>query len=130
MNTYTDAIKPLSQLPGELNVLGSKIKIEYKEGLISPDGDSVLGLAIFGSNLIQLELSKDIPGDSLVSTLLHEVLEHINYKLELNLKHTQLSSLETSLFQVLVSNKELITLFFAGYLHNTCTYNIGVNNET
>lgn len=38
------------------------------------------------------------------ATLLHEILEHINDVCDLQLAHSQISTLETMLYQVLVDN--------------------------
>lgn len=38
------------------------------------------------------------------STMLHEFIEFINKKLELDLEHNQIQALETALFQILVDN--------------------------
>lgn len=43
--------------------------------------------------------------------LLHEIIEALNYRLELKLEHNQITSLESSLFQVLRDNPDLVALF-------------------
>lgn len=48
--------------------------------------------------------SKDIPSNLQESTLLHEILEALNYHLELGLKHSQITALEAGLYQVLKDN--------------------------
>lgn len=40
--------------------------------------------------------------------LLHEIIEALNYRLELKLEHQQITSLESSLFQVFKDNPNLL----------------------
>jgi len=42
------------------------------------------------------------------SVLIHEIIEAINYHLELKLDHTAITGLETGLYQVIVDNPELL----------------------
>ena len=41
------------------------------------------------------------------TTLIHEIIEALNYHLELNLEHNKITSLESGLYQVLKDNKLL-----------------------
>jgi len=43
--------------------------------------------------------------------LLHEIIEALDYRLELELRHNQITSLESGLFQVFRDNPGLIQLF-------------------
>lgn len=45
------------------------------------------------------------------AVLLHEILEALNYRLELNLKHDKITQLESGLFSVFSDNPELAALF-------------------
>lgn len=82
-----------------MNILGYEYDVEYStvSGLNGNAGECDL------SNQT-LRLATDIKMDAISSTLIHEILEALNYHLELDLKHNQISSLETGLFQVLSSN--------------------------
>ena len=42
------------------------------------------------------------------SVLLHEILEALNYRLELNMDHTKITALEAGLFQVMRDNPKLM----------------------
>lgn len=46
-----------------------------------------------------------LPKSQQDSTLLHEIIEAINFAYELKLEHSQIMTLETSLYQVLHDNK-------------------------
>jgi len=60
-------------------------------------GDCV-GFTDFNNQSISI--ASNLPDDlSRFSVLLHEVIEAVNYHLELNLKHTQISGLEVGLYQ-------------------------------
>lgn len=56
---------------------------------------------IFISNIVNSEVHAK-------SVLLHEVLETINYRLELDLKHNQITQLEAGLFSVLRDNPKFV----------------------
>lgn len=52
----------------------------------------------------KIRLSDDLSPDMAGSTLLHEILEALNYHLEIKLEHSQLTSIEAGLYQVLKDN--------------------------
>ena len=45
------------------------------------------------------------------SVLIHEIIEALNYRLELNLDHNVITSLEAGFFQVFQDNKDFLKLF-------------------
>ena len=64
-----------------------------------------------------LEIAEDLHDEQIVSSILHEAIEALNYHLSLNLPHETIMSLEASLYQVLSDNgvdlsplKELIKM--------------------
>jgi hypothetical protein len=59
-----------------------------------------LGVADFGKRQIYL-----VPHVDIKQTLLHEILEVLNYELELSLPHPKIKSLENALFQIISDNK-------------------------
>jgi len=60
-----------------------------------------------------IRLSDDLGEDMRDSTLLHEIIEALNYHLELKLEHNQITSLEAGLYQTLKDNNlERISDFF------------------
>lgn len=52
----------------------------------------------------EIALDPSLPPFEFFSTILHEFIEFINRKFELELEHQQIQILETSLFQILVDN--------------------------
>lgn len=50
------------------------------------------------------QLANNLHSEQLVSTILHEILEALNYHLELKIDHNKLMALEAGLYQVLSDN--------------------------
>lgn len=51
-----------------------------------------------------IQIASDLSEEGYISALLHEILEALNWHLELELEHRIIMSLEATLFQVLVAN--------------------------
>lgn len=49
----------------------------------------------------KISLASDQPSDSLISTFIHEIIEALDYHLELKLKHSQLCAIEVGIFSTL-----------------------------
>ena len=58
-------------------------------------------------NTLRIEIDDSIPHENKVSTLLHEILEQINFRYELCLEHKQITILESTLYQVIKDNPEI-----------------------
>ena len=101
----------LSKLVPVIDILGTDIEVIYKDEVLADDGTECLGLARMGEHTIEIMDTPTIKYDSKLCTLLHECLEHINSKLELDLEHNQISSLETALFHMLRSNPNFTKAF-------------------
>ena len=101
----------LAKLVTSVNILGQDIDIEYKPNVIADDGEECLGLARMGENTIEIADNPRIRYDSKLSTLTHEIFEHINSMLELDLEHSQISSLETAVYYVFRHNPDLCKAF-------------------
>lgn len=76
-----------------INILGYNYSVIGGRTTLEMGGN--VGIANFDLNT--LEIASDIPDAMRVSTLLHEVIEAINYHLELNLQHQQIMGLEVGL---------------------------------
>jgi len=59
-------------------------------------------------NALEIKIDSTIPQQNQQSTLLHEILEQINYRYELDLEHDKITILETALYQVMQDNPEVI----------------------
>lgn len=52
----------------------------------------------------RLKLATDMHPDQQLSTLLHEIIEALNYHLDLGIQHQTIMALEAGLYQVLADN--------------------------
>ena len=53
----------------------------------------------------EILLDADLPDRAKQSSLVHEIIEAINYNYELGLEHNKITTLETALYQILSDNK-------------------------
>lgn len=53
---------------------------------------------------LQISVASDIPDDAKASVVVHEIIEALNYHLELGLKHRQIMALEVGIHQALSEN--------------------------
>ena len=60
--------------------------------------------------LIQLNTDINNP-EHMKSVLIHEIVEALNYRLELKLDHNIITSLEAGFFQIFQDNKDFLKLF-------------------
>ena len=58
----------------------------------------------FQSRRQRLQIADDLAGDEQLSTILHEIIEALNYHLALDLPHNAIMGLEAGLYQVLVDS--------------------------
>jgi len=103
--------KDLSRLVSSLNILGSDVEVSYSETLFHEDGDECLGLCHHGKNLIEIANGEDLPYESQLSTLLHECIEAVVEKLEMDIEHRDISTMETGMFQLMRDNPNLCKAF-------------------
>ena len=91
-----------------IKIGGIYYKVIYKKDLARDRGH--LGECCGNSAEIGLDnnLNKHVED----KVLLHEIIEAINFEYELKLEHEKISILESSLYQVLIDNKELIERFW------------------
>lgn len=59
-------------------------------------------------NSLEIEIEETLPQQNKESTLIHEILEQINYRYELDLPHEKISILETALYQVIRDNPDIV----------------------
>ena len=76
-----------------LNILGYPYKLDMSKELKDMGGN--VGYCHFDK--LTLDIAKDVPVDVFNSTLLHEIIEAINYHLEIELTEAQIKQLETGL---------------------------------
>ena len=103
--------KKLSRLIDTVDVLGTEMRVEFLPEVIHEDGTDCLGLMYAGRNLIQILDTDEIPYESQLSTLLHECIEAMVAKIEMDVEHRDISALETAFFQLMRHNPELCKAF-------------------
>lgn len=87
-------------MTNKINVMGYTYTVDLSQKLDDMHGN--VGYCDFDKKTLQV--ANDVDTDVIESTLLHEIIEAINYHLELNLEHPQIMGLEVCLHQILVDN--------------------------
>jgi hypothetical protein len=82
-----------------LKILGYEYTIERREDVHSMDAFGKMN-----AKAQVIPIATDLAQEQVESTILHEVIEALNYHLDLKLKHDTIMRLEAALYQVLVDN--------------------------
>ncbi len=95
----------------QVEILG--VDYEIKELDIIDENPNVLGQIVYQKQEIQIKKSllKDMKNSTIIHEIVHGILFHSG-KQELNEKEDLVESLSSSIYQVLKSNKKLITSLF------------------
>ena len=96
--------KTTERPPATIRILGLTYAIDVVD--TAKSGDDTLGTMVPGRARITL-CSTNSP-EMLASVLVHEIVEALNWRLELKLKHRQISALDAGLTQVLRDNPGLV----------------------
>src|SRR5690349_13393661 len=83
-----------------MKILGYDYQIDLSQTFDTMRG--CMGLCNVNKQIINI--AKDLPEETKCSVMIHEIIEAINYHLELNLEHPQISQLETGIHQALSDN--------------------------
>jgi hypothetical protein len=83
-----------------LNILGYTIDTDFSRS--SDELGDVVGRC--SPDMLYIRIASDMPYQSKISGMVHEIIEVINSQLQLNLEHETICRLETSLFQTLTMN--------------------------
>ena len=89
-----------------MNLLGHEYKVELTDDT-NKIGTSLNGLpnvGLFNSGTQTIYINKNVPKSNQEATLLHEIIEGINYHFEMNLKHSSIMQLESALYQCFQAN--------------------------
>ncbi len=93
------------KIPKTIKICGHRYKIKLLKDRIKEDGMENPASSFSRTNTIWIDLNQ---AESRIETcLLHEIIEMLNYELELKLEHRTMSELESGLYQVLKDNKLL-----------------------
>ena len=95
----------------QVEILG--VNYEIKELDIIDENPNVLGQIVYQKQEIQIKKSllKEMKNSTIIHEIVHGILFHSG-KQELNEKEDLVESLSSSIYQVLKSNKKLITSIF------------------
>lgn len=95
----------------QVEILG--VNYEIKELDIIDENPNVLGQIVYQKQEIQIKKSllKDMKNSTIIHEIVHGILFHSG-KQELNEKEDLVENLSSSIYQVLKSNKKLITSLF------------------
>lgn len=83
-----------------IDILGKDVVVS-KDPILSRDWDAN---GSYCGNACAIKIDSSTPRDRQRSTLIHEILECVNYDLEMKMDHGDITRLETGLFQVMKSN--------------------------
>jgi len=81
----------------KINILGYEYNLDFSKTYEQSIGN--VGFCSFKDKTISV--ANDIESDLFNSTLIHEIIEALNYHLELDLKHNQIMGIEVGIHQVL-----------------------------
>ena len=90
------------KIPNKLKILGYDYEIILREDRLKEDGSENPGT--HSSRVQRIWIDATQTQQQQESTLIHEILESLNYSLELQMPHNVISSLEAGLYQVLHDN--------------------------
>lgn len=95
----------------QVEILG--VNYEIKELDIIDENPNVLGQIVYQKQEIQIKKSllKDMKNSTIIHEIVHGILFHSG-KQELNEKEDLVESISSSIYQVIKSNKKLITSIF------------------
>lgn len=96
--------KEQMNIPNKLKIGGLVYDVILENG--KKEHGSV-NIGATSSSSLKIWIEKEMPKSLQISTLIHEVLESINYQNDLNLTHQTITTLENNLYQVLNDNKLL-----------------------
>ncbi|MFT9493405.1 hypothetical protein [Anaerosolibacter sp.] len=88
-------------IPKEIKIGGYDYTVSMENSL-SRDNNA-FGMSCGNAQTIKIDAT--LPKQNQESTLLHEIIEQINFRYELRLPHEQITILESALYQVLKDNK-------------------------
>jgi len=87
--------------PGALEILGHTYKVKKTNTLSASEG----AVASCNTSLLEISIDTNFPESVQREGLLHEIIEAMNYHMELELEHNKIAALSEGLFAVLRNNK-------------------------
>lgn len=90
------------KLPTSLKILGHIYRVGTWKSAVKEGAGAVYGRCV--PEELSIFVGTEFPDSQIEATLLHEIIEAINYHLELRLEHNQIQGLEAGLYSVLKEN--------------------------
>lgn len=87
-------------IPKRLKVLGHEVEVKYEKNYARDESRTGSSSA----NSLEILLDPSFSQSVIETTFIHEIIEQLNYHLELHLEHSTISQLEAGLYQVLRDN--------------------------
>lgn len=93
-----------------INIVGFLVKIDHSKTTeeLTKDSDDpkegYITIGMFDPNTHTIFVAKDLDQEKKISTLIHEILEALNYYLDLKLRHSKIEDLEWGLFSLFTGN--------------------------
>ena len=94
-----------------IRILGIDYGIEFVAPNIGESVSLPAGECLTTKTTIRINTEAN-SGQHMKAVLLHEIIEALNYRLELQLEHPQITQLESALFAVLNDNPNLVKYLF------------------
>ena len=97
-------------LPATLAVLSHEVTVTLVQDL-RVQADRIGGVNLDGGRIV---IDAEAPPSAQRETLMHELFEVLNYRLELGMKHRQITALSEGLVDTLVRNPALLEAYHHG----------------
>ena len=91
------------QIPDTLKIGGHNYTVKSNPTCAMDDGSVSMGRHCGSQEII--EINPNYSPSAQANTLLHEIIEAVNWSYELGLEHNQITALDCALFQILKDNK-------------------------
>ena len=94
-------------IPKKLEIMGRDYKVKLEDTPTVPRDDEEVPVMGYMHSMKQvIALDKSLTEEMLLSVLIHEALEAVVFRLEIDLPHNYITMLETAVYQLLVDNKK------------------------
>ena len=88
-------------IPDTIKILGYDYNIDYEDSF--NEGHEEMGRCCAPKQ--QITINEKLHDEQQASTLLHEIIEALNYHMEIGLEHNAIMNLEAGLYQVIKDNE-------------------------
>lgn len=104
---HTQIKNILNRKPAKFIFFGREYDVVFNTKLLKVKEDKTTAWAEAQPAYERIVFADDIPNNFILTTLIHEIIETINWSFEMGLSHQNITTLETSLIAILKDNKIL-----------------------